>query len=53
MKPDLKDESVFDGIDLSREPDFICRYCHCLLVDSDVLWDACNKCASEEEGLRI
>jgi hypothetical protein len=36
-----------------NEADFICRYCHCILADSDVLWDACNRCASVKEGLRV
>ena len=44
--------SIFDRI-RSGEVDFICRYCHCILAESDVLWDACNKCASDKEGLQV
>lgn len=44
--------SIFDNI-RRGEVDFICRYCHCILADNDVLWDACNRCASKKEGLQI
>ena len=46
-----KSSSLFDGITITGNAEFFCRYCRKLLADSDILWDACNKCASEKEGL--
>jgi hypothetical protein len=43
---------LFDGITISGSAEFFCRYCKRLLEDSDILWDACNRCASEKEGLQ-
>ncbi|MGI0049913.1 MAG: hypothetical protein ACREAW_10265 [Nitrososphaera sp.] len=45
--------SIFDGIAISGSAEFFCRYCKRLLAESDILWDACNRCASEKEGLQV
>jgi hypothetical protein len=42
--------SIFHAVNLEQDVDFICRYCHSILEESDILWDACNNCASVHEG---
>lgn len=44
--------SPFD-LEIRGGAEFFCRYCKQLLAKSDLLWDACNKCAHEKEGLTI
>jgi len=48
-----KSPSIFDGITITGSAEFFCRYCKCLLADSDFLWDACNSCAAKYEGLQV
>jgi hypothetical protein len=44
--------SIFNALKLRQEVEFICRYCHSILEETDILWDACNACAALHEGFR-
>lgn len=48
-----KSPSLFDGVTIAGTGEFFCRYCKKLLAESDLLWDACNRCACEKEGLQL